>query len=693
MALFPVKRFLGDDEEEEADVGHGEGSDGRARLILQRLNEGAAAGGGGVDGHHPATEPRTPKAPGPSSRGAQPRPKRKRKGRHGDDAPEAVAVAETTVAMAATKPVAVAAAATKPVAVAKTAVAVAKKATKPVAVATKPVAVAKKAAAGSTFTVLADVGKKTAKAKVERVLPDWLARPRVVSRSIRHRSVPTSDLPWLHPRLYSKMAANGIHSLFPVQVQVIPAVLEGAAAGGFILGRGGQRPSDICVSAPTGSGKTLAFVIPIVQLLMDRAVCQIRALVVLPTKELAQQVWREFRAYADSEGLRVVLACGAQRFGEEQQSLVETTPEGLVVSRADVVVATAGRLVDHLARTPGVSLAHLRFLVVDEADRMMDSLSQDWLSQVTRAATGAAPPSMLCAGRHLGSPLSPGGEGGEGGRVAGVSPSWPPRAPLQKLLLSATLTHSPESLQTLGLFRPLLFSASGGGEGEGGEGEGGAGPHQTPRGGGGGGGGAGEEYYVPVSLKLKPLAVLHFALHLRFRKILCFTNTRQAAHRLYHLVRLYGGVEVAEFSSMMSPAMRRKTLKRFQGGDLQLLVSSDAAARGIDVRSVTCVLSYDCPDFIHNYVHRVGRTARAGAVGLAYTLVTSSQVPGFVKMRVGAGRSSLHCHTLGASRLQQLVPRLRTALTELKQLLKKYELPKQHKQDQKLVNAAAVWFI
>ncbi|XP_078740349.1 ATP-dependent RNA helicase DDX51 [Lampetra fluviatilis] len=537
MALFPVKRFLGDDE--EADVGHGEGSDGRARLILQRLNEG-----GGCWRWWCGRAP-------PRHGAADPRPKRKRKGdaegdgrvgagRHGDDAPEAVAVAETTVAMAATKPVAVAAAATKPVAMAKTAVAVAKKATKPVAVATKPVAVAKKAAAGSTFTVLADVGKKTAKAKVERVLPDWLARPRVVSRSIRHRSVPTSDLPWLHPRLYSKMAANGIHSLFPVQVQVIPAVLEGAAAGGFILGRGGQRPSDICVSAPTGSGKTLAFVIPIVQLLMDRAVCQIRALVVLPTKELAQQVWREFRAYADSEGLRVVLACGAQRFGEEQQSLVETTPEGLVVSRADVVVATAGRLVDHLARTPGVSLAHLRFL----------------------------------------------------------------------------------------------------------------------------------EYYVPVSLKLKPLAVLHFALHLRFRKILCFTNTRQAAHRLYHLVRLYGGVEVAEFSSMMSPAMRRKTLKRFQGGDLQLLVSSDAAARGIDVRSVTCVLSYDCPDFIHNYVHRVGRTARAGAVGLAYTLVTSSQVPGFVKMRVGAGRSSLHCHTLGASRLQQLVPRLRTALTELKQLLK-----------------------
>uniref|UniRef100_A0AAJ7WKS7 ATP-dependent RNA helicase n=1 Tax=Petromyzon marinus TaxID=7757 RepID=A0AAJ7WKS7_PETMA len=497
--------------------------------------------------------------------------------------------------------------------------------------------------------------------QVDRVLPDWLARPRVVSRSIRHRSVPTSDLPWLHPRLYSKMAANGIHSLFPVQAQVIPAVLEGAA-GGFILGRGGQRPSDICVSAPTGSGKTLAFVIPIVQLLMDRAVCQIRALVVLPTKELAQQVWKEFRAYAESEGLRVALACGAQRFGEEQQSLVETTPEGLVVSRADVVVATAGRLVDHLARTPGVSLAHLRFLVVDEADRMMDSLSQDWLSQVTRAAMGAAPPSMLCGRAAPGVTTQPGG-------------SWPPRAPLQKLLRSATLTHSPEARQALGLFQPLLFTAISGGEGEG---EGGDGPPQGVLQGGERCGGEGlfsfpeslTEYYVPVSLKLKSLAVLHFALHLRFRKILCFTNTRQAAHRLYHLVRLYGGVEVAEFSSMMSPAMRRKTLKRFQGGDLQLLVSSDAAARGIDVHSVTCVLSYDCPDFIHNYVHRVGRTARAGAVGLAYTLVTSSQVPGFVRMRVGAGCSSLHCHTLEASRLHHLVPRLRTALTELKQLLK-----------------------
>lgn len=105
---------------------------------------------------------------------------------------------------------------------------------------------------------------------------------------------------------------------------MIPALLE-SADNGFLVGRGGYQPSDLCVSAPTGSGKTLAFVIPVVQALLHRVVCHIRALVVLPTKELAQQVSKVFNIYTDTTPLRVALVTGQKSLAKEQESLVQKT--------------------------------------------------------------------------------------------------------------------------------------------------------------------------------------------------------------------------------------------------------------------------------------------------------------------------------------------------------------------------------
>lgn len=202
--------------------------------------------------------------------------------------------------------------------------------------------------------------------KVQPFLPAWLAKPSCVKKSVTEDLTPIEDIPEVHPDLQKQLRANGITSYFPVQAAVIPALLE-SADHGFLIGRGGYQPSDLCVSAPTGSGKTLAFVIPVVQALLHRVVCHIRALVVLPTKELAQQVSKVFNIYTDTTPLRVALVTGQKSLAKEQESLVQKTADGFRCL-ADIVVATPGRLVDHIDQTPGFSLQQLRFLVGHRLD-------------------------------------------------------------------------------------------------------------------------------------------------------------------------------------------------------------------------------------------------------------------------------------------------------------------------------------
>ena len=141
-----------------------------------------------------------------------------------------------------------------------------------------------------------------------------------------------------------KLKENQITYFFPVQRQVIPHLLKRNKY---------FRPSDLCVSAPTGSGKTLAFVLPLVQLLSDRVVPRVRALVVLPVQDLAMQVFKVFQAYSSANHLRVKLISGQKSFAQEQVELVvhddnASIDQGVYHSLADIVVATPGRLVDHI---------------------------------------------------------------------------------------------------------------------------------------------------------------------------------------------------------------------------------------------------------------------------------------------------------------------------------------------------------
>ncbi|XP_038582407.1 ATP-dependent RNA helicase DDX51 isoform X2 [Micropterus salmoides] len=506
-----------------------------------------------------------------------------------------------------------------------------------------------KTPAPAGFTVLGGFENKPVQ-KVHRVLPQWLAQPDLIHRDIKSNLIPISDLPGLSAQLVKKLQNNGIQHLFPVQAEVIPAILESAQQG-LLIGRGGYKPRDICVSAPTGSGKTLAFVIPVIQVLSERVVCEVRALAVLPTKELAQQVCKVFTSYAEGTSLKVVMLAGQKSFAAEQASLSEHRG-GLRRSLADIVVATPGRLVDHINKNSGFCLEHLRFLIIDEADRMIDSMHQSWLSHVVKAVykSGGGPDAMSICRRT------------EPAYVTAASLS-PPQMPLQKLLFSATLTQNPEKLQQLGLHQPRLFSSIHGHSST----TPAAPTHRQdrfdfPQG--------LTEYYVPCTLSKKPLLILHFILHMKLSPILCFTNSRETAHRLYLLVQLFGGLKAAEFSSRLSPGERKNTLKEFEQGKIQLLISTDAAARGIDINEVKCVVNYDAPQYIRTYIHRIGRTARAGKAGLAFTFLLGVQEKNFLQMVVEAGSPGIQKQIVKPENLKGMEARYEETLQELANVIK-----------------------
>ena len=156
---------------------------------------------------------------------------------------------------------------------------------------------------------------------MQRVLPDWLAKPTTVNSDLSGNLIPVEKFHYLATHIIRKLQQHDINHLFPVQSAVIPAILSQMETNSC-FGIGGYQPSDVCVSAPTGSGKTLAYVLPIVQSLLRRVVCHLRALVILPTKDLANQVKQVFEMFTEGTSLRVGLASGSKSFSKDQEQLV-----------------------------------------------------------------------------------------------------------------------------------------------------------------------------------------------------------------------------------------------------------------------------------------------------------------------------------------------------------------------------------
>lgn len=171
------------------------------------------------------------------------------------------------------------------------------------------------------FTVIGGHKKVREAKKVQRMLPKWIANPVIISSNFESAILPVEQIPYLDPFIINKLQNHDINHLFPVQSAVIPSILSQMENYSF-FGRGGYQPSDICVSAPTGSGKTLAYVLPIIQSLLQRVVCHLRALVILPTKDLANQVKQVFEMFTEGTKLKVGLASGSKSFLKDQEQLV-----------------------------------------------------------------------------------------------------------------------------------------------------------------------------------------------------------------------------------------------------------------------------------------------------------------------------------------------------------------------------------
>ncbi|XP_045773964.1 probable ATP-dependent RNA helicase Dbp73D [Maniola jurtina] len=472
------------------------------------------------------------------------------------------------------------------------------------------------------------------RSKVERVLPFWLSHAYSISKNLQTLTCRVSDQIWLHNTLKTTLASEGVTHLFPVQEQVIPFILkEYKQPEPF-------RPHDICVSAPTGSGKTLSFVLPIIQTLMNQFGHHIRALIVLPVQELAAQIAKVFKKYCTNTGLRVALLSGSTPLQKEQQQIMRHTETLGWICETDIIVCTAGRLVEHLHNTEGFSLKHLKFLVIDEADRIMDNIQNDWLYHLEKHIQAEMQISKI---PHI---------------------SWnnisSQNSFIHKLLFSATLSPDPELLEQWGLFQPKLFSVT---------------PindtsdencikkYTTPD----------EllEQYVVCTAEEKPLIFYHFFANLKWDKTLCFMNSAQSAHRLTALLNIWGQgkLKVAELSAALDRSSRELVLKKFKQSEIDVMISTDALARGIDIPECNYVISYDPPRNIKTYVHRVGRTGRAGRQGTAVTILTHNQVHMFKEIMRSSGKGGIQQMAIQKGILDHLQENYEYAISETKSLI------------------------
>ncbi|KAG1821830.1 P-loop containing nucleoside triphosphate hydrolase protein [Suillus subaureus] len=411
-------------------------------------------------------------------------------------------------------------------------------------------------------------------------LDQALVQAEVVNPSSRLPIIPKGDdaRTGLSERTRRRLIELGITELFAVQTALLP----------FLLGSSAMRRSlyspfdllqDVCVSAPTGSGKTLAYVLPIVEVLSTRIVTHLRALVVLPTRDLVMQVRETVEAIAKGRGLKIGTATGQHSFAHEQSQLVADMSAKLSggSSKVDILICTPGRLIDHLNGTPNFSLQHLRFLVIDEADRLLAQSFQDWLAQVLAATQ---PPRMVP-------------ETSETKTQAPLCDSLAPAflrlhrevdlhtdidekkdVSCQKLLFSATLTSDPGKLAALDLRHPKYFVVQGLSE----ESEIDGIPNIIA-----------ERFTMPEALKehmiiceapQKPLMLFHLVYNHSVRNALVFTKSSESASRLVRLFEFFEAatpsnenpIAVRSYSSDLPTNERRTILEKFKAQEVHLEV-------------------------------------------------------------------------------------------------------------------------
>jgi ATP-dependent RNA helicase RhlE len=323
----------------------------------------------------------------------------------------------------------------------------------------------------------------------------------------------------------------------PIQAEAIPPAVAGR---------------DVLACAQTGSGKTAAFLLPIVHQLIDRPRRTTRALVLTPTRELAAQILEDLNALAVHTPVTGAAVYGGVGMGPQEHAFR---------SGVDVIIATPGRLLDHF-RSPYAKLTGIEFLVLDEADRMLD---MGFLPDIRRVL------------RHI-----------------------PTRR--QTMLFSATMPPLIAKLAADMLKDPALINQQ---------------RQAKPA------IGIAQAVY-PVSQDLKGPLLVQLLERDILREALVFTRTKHRANRLADLLVRHR-LNAARIHGNRSQAQRTEALAGFKSGKYRVLVATDIAARGIDVEALSHVVNFDVPAVPEDYIHRVGRTGRAELTGDAFTFVAPEE--------------------------------------------------------------------
>lgn len=346
-----------------------------------------------------------------------------------------------------------------------------------------------------------------------------------------------SALP-LAPDMLENLKSLGYHAMTPIQKESLPLILAGR---------------DIIAKAKTGSGKTAAFAIGLLDKL-DVKQFATQALVLCPTRELADQVAKEIRRLARfTHNVKVLTLCGGVSIGPQLGSLERG---------AHIVVGTPGRIVDHLGKG-SLSLQHLRQLVLDEADRMLEMGFADALETVLQAC-----------------PLQ---------RQTLLFSATYPEA-IQKI--SAHCQHDPVSVTVESLHNDQQI----------------------------------EQHFYEVDAQQKAAAVQTLLANFQPQASIVFCNTKQQCDEVCADLRS-AGISALALHGDLEQRDRDQTLVRFANKSCSVLVATDVAARGLDIKDLDAVINFDLSRDPEVHVHRIGRTGRAGATGLALSLVAPNEVP------------------------------------------------------------------
>ena len=332
------------------------------------------------------------------------------------------------------------------------------------------------------------------------------------------------------------LSTKGIEKPTAIQKNVIPTLLGG---------------KDVIAKAQTGTGKTFAYVLPILEKSKANTK-EIQSLIITPTRELAIQVTSEIRKLtAKNKGFSVLSVYGGKSHEEEIKELEQNV---------NIIVGTPGRLLDHVKRG-NLDLSHLRFLVIDEADQLLQIGFLNKVEEILRKTP----------------------------------------AQRQTMLFSATIPAEIKKMGRKYMNSPQYIEVT--------EGEKATSINQ---------------YAIFTVDRAKQDTVIQLIEAFQPKKSIVFCRTKRRVTKLYQVLRSKG-YNVSELHGDIPQEKREAIMEQFRAGDVPMLVATDVASRGLDIEGVTHVFNYDMPLNAETYIHRIGRTGRAGETGLAYTLYSSEE--------------------------------------------------------------------